>query len=605
MLVFKPPSVGTGLPPHVDSTLGKIMLSNRVHPPFLCVLAAAALLWASFVALSPDGVFWTTDGGNKFIQMENFELHGGLSIAYPASTIDPELRFFPFSGHHFLKANGRALSFYPPYFPLISLPFHKIFGFYGIHIVPAVAAILCLAASWGIAGALGLKGWRRTASVAILAFASPLLFYGAAFWEHSLAILLSSLSLLLILPDVSAEKSNKWRLIYAGLPLGLSCVLREESYIFAASMAAALAWTGHWRRIIPLASGCAMILIPLWALQLSLYGSPLGSHASVYRGMEGKAGALQMLADIAENFHFYLIKFGNEGWPTTLLSILLLLAFLAGLSCRISSTRPWIAISIMSACLPLSAFLSLKFIQCQDFVAATRLAQALLPGTPFLIVLLLSSGCLLNSGEPSRRLLSSLCLAYAALACLSLNRADIGVIWGPRHFLPLFPLLTPLCVLAFDGLLEACPSKSAKVVLSALAAALLILGAGLQFYGLRLLQVKLEASSLLKTELERRAGQGPLISDVFWLPEEMGTLYHKIPMMQVGDSASLEEAVLLLRKGGVKRFTLVLSANPQFRKIGRDDMSRSLKLMKVEPGPQVAHPEADSMRCQTFLCEMD
>ena len=58
------------------------------------MLVPAALM-CGFVSLLPPQVFWITDGGNRYIQVQSFARQGPPEIAWPARRLDPQLRFFP------------------------------------------------------------------------------------------------------------------------------------------------------------------------------------------------------------------------------------------------------------------------------------------------------------------------------------------------------------------------------------------------------------------------------------------------------------------------------------------------------------------------------
>ena len=80
-------------------------------------LAALAVIMTGVAWLLPHDSFWITDGGNKFILLQNLLRHSTTVIAYPAADIDPEGQFFPDGGFHFQRVGGHFQSFYPPYYP--------------------------------------------------------------------------------------------------------------------------------------------------------------------------------------------------------------------------------------------------------------------------------------------------------------------------------------------------------------------------------------------------------------------------------------------------------------------------------------------------------
>src|SRR5258708_6059404 len=132
------------------------------------------------------------------------------------------------------------------------------------------------------------------------------------------------------------------------------------------------------------------------------------------------------------------------------------------------------------------------------------------------------------TGDDAMTVIARVAAIYIVLTPLVLRVNWSGVVWGPRYFLTIIPLLVVLSL------------RRSKV-----AAALVVISFVLEVYGLVLLHRKLEATSQLEA-LVRTAPQA-VISDVYWLPEELSTLYFEKKFMQPPDDRELLAALAALR----------------------------------------------------------
>ena len=126
----------------------------------------------------PPGGHWITDGGNKFMVMENILLHHSFVMQNPASGIDPANRFFPDAVFHFQKTAEGIFSVFPPYFSLLTAPFFQLAGLWGKYFLPllggsgALLLLLFILRRWHLR-----QRWLLPAAM----LATPLAFYSAEF----------------------------------------------------------------------------------------------------------------------------------------------------------------------------------------------------------------------------------------------------------------------------------------------------------------------------------------------------------------------------------------------------------------------------------------
>src|SRR5439155_20746449 len=97
----------------------------------LAVLLAATIAVAVIlIATQPRDVFWGSDSGNRFIQLQSFLRTGGLAIEHR----------WPI-GHHFLNINGKTYSYYSPIFSILAALFYPA----GLFVLPIAGTLLLIA----------------------------------------------------------------------------------------------------------------------------------------------------------------------------------------------------------------------------------------------------------------------------------------------------------------------------------------------------------------------------------------------------------------------------------------------------------------------------
>ncbi|HZF12745.1 MAG TPA: hypothetical protein VFE33_28485 [Thermoanaerobaculia bacterium] len=539
----------------------------------LAVLVPAVVLCLLTWVLPKEG-FWISDDGNRYVQVQSFARQVPPEIAYPARDIDPALRFFPWDNHHFQRVGGRVVSFYLPYFAVLSLPAYRLAGPAGVYLLPLAAALALFVLFPLLLQEVGLGAWRAPATLG-LGFCTPLVFYGLTFWEHSLAVLLAFLATLCLLRSGRSEGGRATTLaLAAGVCLGLSTLLREEGYVLFAALFAASFWafrTQRVRRPIVFAAGGLAVLVPLWGLQAHLYGSPFGIHAAVYTDLTNRTGLATIAAELGDLAYFL---FGSHPvpWVSAALAVPSVLVLLAGLRKRERIGRLDLALLALGT-LAAVVFVVL-LVGDPNGVFDTIFSQGLLPQTPFLLIVLLGLRAELTSPEPPARFLAAACILFALLVGIPLNRGDVGIIWGPRHFLALFPLLVPLSLLALRDLWSRTAGLGSRRVLAALAAVLVVLGLALESRGLFLLARKREGTAKI-LDAVRRNSTDVVITDAFWLTEEAAGLYFQRKMLLIHSDADYRSVLDLLRSRGYTTATLVLfSGRPQLSPVALADVHR-------------------------------
>ncbi len=501
------------------------------------LLQLALLVWL------PRDVFWVTDEGNRFIQVQSL-VRGRVeapAVEYPGRAIDPELRFLPDGGVHFLRRHGAVLPYYPPYFPWLAAPLYEALGSWGLWVLPLASAAGCLVVFVLLMAELGVDRWRWLGVLA-LGLGSPLLFYGLTFWEHSLSLLLVLGGLTLLLAGMRRER---WAVVLlAGVLLGLSTVLREEGYVVIAAAVAAqlLAWRRVWPAV-GLAGGWLSVMLPLWLVQKHAFGAWLGFHAGIYDHMMGAGGLAGEIAGELHDAWFYLARLNPDPWLAAVLCLPLVLLLVGPRRWRRAAL--WAAVGAAAVAAGLVIAAPEPFARVLD-------TQVLLLHVPLLVIVVVLAAPLWRHGAPARFALSLVAL-YSILAVVPLHRHDVGLIWGPRHFLPVIPLVLALAMLAAERGDGPFPLRQLRLAV----VALVVVSIALQLDGVRLLAMKKEASERLVKVLEQSPGM-PVVTDAFWLAEDAASLYYTRPFFFAYTDGDLVQLLGRLEGAGVRRLVVVL-----------------------------------------------
>lgn len=213
--------------------------------PLLGVWVVLFLLYLALVAIRPPQVFWSLDEGGKYLYIQNVLKTGSPSapLIYPGEHLDPQLTFVPL---YFFQQNGDHIySWWPVGFPLLVLPLYRVLGWLGLYLLPAAAGAGVASLTGGMLRFVQVTDWRIPLVTAlIVGLATPILFYSAMFWEHSVSVFLTLFACWAIL---TGDKTNQmgWAIL-AGVAASLAMFLRTEQLFGALGLLAVLAWR-RWR----------------------------------------------------------------------------------------------------------------------------------------------------------------------------------------------------------------------------------------------------------------------------------------------------------------------------------------------------------------------
>ena len=201
----------------------------KAWPSVLSIFAGIYVLGIMLAQARP-GYFYSVDGGFKYLMIQQY-LKGDFSTSLPSSRSALQQALwdagcYPYTPPYvFTKSSDRVPAF-PLYFPLLTTPFVKLFGFYGLHILPVIG----LVATWILLAVAARRHrfgrWPVLMGMLSLTIASPLTIYGALFWEHSLAAFFAAIPIVVLMPDERLVRPKTAML--AGIAAGLGVFLRPE-----------------------------------------------------------------------------------------------------------------------------------------------------------------------------------------------------------------------------------------------------------------------------------------------------------------------------------------------------------------------------------------
>ena len=491
---------------------------------------AVFLLLGTFFLLPPGGI-WITDNGNKYIMMRNFAQGNGKLIPHTL----PEL--FPTGGFHFIKVPQGAVSFYQPYLSYLSSFFYSASGERGALFIPLAATLLLLYLGW--------KYWNIPPPV--LLAGTPLLFYSLILWEMTPSMFLVLLSLLL------TEKKHYFP---AGAVLSLSLLMREEAYFVCAALGGALLLTGRWRETVKFGTGFLTCLLPIWGYQWISDGHFLGLHGKYYYLNNDESFSIfnQSRLVFFNCFH-HLFRFDSFG-PSKLnyLAFAALLPLAAGAA---PGFRKWKKLKYAALILYLCAMLFLAagvWFQKETIYTASLLT-GLFTATPLIAGVMINWRSFLKWKK--RRLIMLFLLLYTVMVPPLMTASDIGLVWGARHFLV---IMVPLVWLSFQGFRLFAGKKRALILFCGT----LAVGTAIQIYGIAALYRVSQDSYAIEEQI-RRTSPEVIVTDVFYLPEQMPRLFFEKTVVQVISKEDLKTLENHIKTHNIKAFTLLIS--PRFRQM--------------------------------------
>lgn len=569
------------------------------------LITTICLIYALLTALMPRDVFWITDGGNKFITMENIIRDRTDAISYPASDIDPEYKFFPFSNFHFVRHHDNIYSIFPPYFSAFASFFYRTAGYWGLYLISIFSTGIVLLLTLRIIQRLKLPD-KYLLSLPALGLCTPFFFYSLTFWEMTLAAMLTTTAILMVIRRTEDNTSIQ-EFLLAGLMMGSAIILREDIYVLAAALVAAMFILKYKKiNIAMICAGTMIIVASLWTIQYAKYGHILGLHGSKYYAHNGtESGIFPFLLDQLSGYYTYLLKFNSgdfaDKWYYFLLAAPFVLAVLYGIMHKNPARRANAAFVMLLTVIS-SVILVVMLFNNKQPVLDTIFTVGLLTSSPLLVPLLLSTRSFFSGRLRRIKLILLTSIIYCIVIAPMLTQSDLGIIWGPRHFIYLFPLLIPLCVYAMIKLFRRSDDRRLALKIAGLGIVLFSISLLIQVKGVANLFLMKNNVAIMNDHLEK--ANEVIVSDIFWLPAENPRLFYNKKFMQVNSGQELEKLVELMKRNNVRTFTLVLSKDINYRRITNDDIKRLLNKITIDKPVALDLPGTDFLSVISVSCRL-
>ncbi len=593
----------------------------RAHALALVSLLSVALLLLSALASMPPEGLTHHDTGAKYLQVRNLRLSpSGLdwSINYEARNLDPRREFVPFHPkQHVVDERGRIHLQWPIFLGLLTRIPWKVTGFWGLYLVPFLAGLGTLWASYLLALRVGVPRHLAWLTIPMLGLATPVAIYSLLFFEHTLAAMLVTFSMLASVGGIPrkngtvsgtkdeiqtchSERSKESLSIApplrmaaaSGVVLAVAIYFRSELYVLAAVMGGAylfLAWKrGMMRAALVWIAAFVLGLVPLWAFYAVTEGTLLPLHALWYfagsgdpQGNGPSLGGIPPLRYIASAGWRFVPDFLFGPQNAALSPVLPLWAILLGLS--------GLGLCVIAALLRLArsqahlmawrlglllAGLSLILISTAPALLSTQPYYNLhgyLLASPFVAL------AIWPSASPARNVrlapevwLGAITLLYVGLHVLIISSfSGLGPIsrheWGQRYLLPAYPLLAVLALLTawriWTSTRNTLREKRLAVACIAVSAMLGLVGLGFSVRGYAALH---EERTQVVAWMELARSLPPdeaLVTDVWWLPLNLAADFYTRPIMLAQGDARLTEWAARMRQQGAGSFGF-MSNNP-------------------------------------------
>ncbi len=278
-----------------------VLKENRCFIKYFTIIVLIYVL--SFLLMVPDG-FWTTDNGNKYIQMRSLidNHYSSASIHWVGKKFDSKFTLMPLPSLFSIIKDSKIYSVFPITFAFLSSLFYILFGIKGIYVIPLVSSLLSLIGLWKICVIINLE--KKTAGIAMVisAFATPLWFYSLTFWEHTITVALCVWAIYFML--LFFDKNKKKYLFFVILLLTFSVYFREELILFELVVIFIVLFRQK-EKILEYLLFIAVIfflsILPFFIINKYFYGNILGFH--LYGNIKTSITILQHFKDRISVFY--------------------------------------------------------------------------------------------------------------------------------------------------------------------------------------------------------------------------------------------------------------------------------------------------------------
>ncbi len=291
---------------------------SRFAPAAVFILSLLYL--AVLLSTIHTGVFFSGDGGLKYLTLQQHTGTSGfttLRVQSPPwmSTIW-EKGYYPFKEPFVYDRAGEKILSFPPFFQQLSSNPYRLFGYEGIYLLPALSLVLL----WGwftwLLYKLKFPRYIIALALFVLTACSPLTFYAATFWEHTLAALLYFSGILFLVKPVGKPLPA----LVLGVLTALSSWLRPEALLLCAGLVAVLLYDSTTRKrpaVQFFLGGMTGTIFLFFLFNYQVYGNLLGAHS--YQIETGGEASQRIVESAGFLLHLNLRQI--QFFPMSLLSL--------------------------------------------------------------------------------------------------------------------------------------------------------------------------------------------------------------------------------------------------------------------------------------------
>ena len=546
-------------------------LRKKIFP--LAFAAVAILYLILFAVILPQDSIWISDEGNRINAVRTYAETGKPYLPDPLAGLqqvpDEGLRAYP-PPYFVQDREGRWRSAYTAFFPWTSSFLYRAAGQLGVILIPIAGGLLSILFAGLIAKNLGMDDRKAACTMLLCAFGTPFLFYSGVFLETTTAAFLAALGIWLALKAADSRK-ELLLLLCAGIASGVSTLFREEGFILTVALLLGLALTRFsWKRLAAFAVGALLVLVPLMLFNYADSGSVFGMHAAIY----SELGAVRRNSFFIAKLRDYCMYLTLLCMPLPILNSLpAILLVMGGIFCAFRKTAKY-AEFVFYPLIILACLFSTVWNLAGD-TTGVFVRQSLLDHLPILAVCVFSLPLLFRSGDAKIRFLAWISAAMILIPPSMLNEEKIGMFWGGRHFMNVIPVL---CVLVVQLLVSGRLSRMAKYG----AFALIFASVAANGIGYGVLLYKKNFSREIVEALDRPEVK-TVVTDVFWLPEELAWLPRDTRVIFMTKEDSIERVAALCRANGITEFYTVLGLYT--RMLTNESIARVFETNRVTPGP--------------------
>jgi hypothetical protein len=561
--------------------------------------AAAALgvllIYSFFLYRLPTSTFWSPDEGGKYLQVAALRWNGGIDLVLPyaGERLDPQLRFY---AHR--PSERRNTFIYPVRQPDGQFRFHWPLWFSYLAKLPTVVLgpaggyAVALLAGWIAAILAGLLAREIDAdlgapAILVVGFSTPIWFYSLCFWEHTSA---TALGLAGAYAVVRGEGRGPAWLIAAVCAVGAVMMRVEMIGFFAAMVIVGVGWgaarlwyrrpeDGGKRRPSAWLIWGLVIFAGISLIVLASVSLP-GRHQNLLLSIPER---LTRLTRIPPSLGGILVAPYWQGGPL-FTDVGVRVGLMALVACSIA---PWFRRVWVEA--PLTILGLTAFALYTGLVVSSperhRALHGIFPSAPFMILVAHGLREAFLQRTSKSLLLSAISLAYLVTGIIGFGlvhvgvgpRTALGLAWGQRYLLLIYPLLTILGLVGLRAYWRSHRPRGVRVAVVGLAIALIGIGVAVELRGLD--ESRRTRTVLAKWQRALEADRA-ILTDVWWLPAALAEFYTRKPVFVVDERAEVAEWIERAAGTGVSSFTFA-SLSPvhlnEFGKSRRKVLRRSAR----------------------------